>query len=169
MTVIKVAKEHRDDELHKQRDRDLVQLKNTWIAVGIAVLSVGVASVSLSQNNWIVFILLILIGTLIIIFSHQIASVIYRMESDRMQNTANTNTRRIVMPNSLRMLATVAAWVLCVLGCICLACGIVYIVLISFNLLSVTSPNAFPLVYVGFGILCLILAFVAAWIRRQIE
>jgi heme O synthase-like polyprenyltransferase len=169
MTGIKIAKEHLEDEQQKQRHWNLVQLQNTWLAVGIMILGLGVAAVSLSQQNWIAVILLWLVGGLICAFSRQIASVIFKRESDRVQNSTNTTTRRVVMPNSLKNLATAAAWVLFILGCICLVCGLAYIVLISFNILSATSPVVLPLVYIGFGILCLILAFVAAWIRRQIE
>jgi len=77
--------------------------------------------------------------------------------------------QRTVVPNSLKNLATTAAWVLFVLGCICFVCGIANLVLISFDILSVASPVTIQLMFIGFGILCLILAFVAAWIRRQVE
>ena len=77
--------------------------------------------------------------------------------------------QRIVVPNSLKNLATTAAWVLFVLGCICFVFGIADLVLVSFGILSVASFVTFQLMFIGFGILCLILAFVAAWVRRQVE
>jgi hypothetical protein len=77
--------------------------------------------------------------------------------------------QRVVVPNSLKNLATVAAWVLFVLGCICFACGIANLVLVSFDILSVASFVTIQLMFIGFGILFLILAFVAAWIRRRVE
>jgi hypothetical protein len=77
--------------------------------------------------------------------------------------------QRIVVPNSLKNLATVAAWVLFVLGCICFASGIANLVLVSFDILSVASFFTIQLMFIGFGILFLILAFVAAWIRRRVE
>ncbi len=77
--------------------------------------------------------------------------------------------QRIVVPTSLKNLATTAAWVLFVLGCICFACGIANLVLVSFDILSVASFITFQLMFIGFGILCLILAFVAGWVRRQVE
>lgn len=164
--MTKIREEHEPQE---QRHWSIVQLQNTWIAVGIILLGLGITAASLSQKNWIAVGVLLLIGILICAFSRQIASAMFRMESNRMQNITNATSRRIAMPNSLKNLATVAAWVLFVLACICLVGGIAYIVLISFNLLYVTSPVILPLVYLGFGILCLFLAFLASWIRSKIE
>ena len=169
MTDIKIKKVHGERELQEQHYWKIVHLQNTWIAVGVILLGLSITVASLSQNNWISVILLLLFGVLICVFSRQIASAICRVELDRMQNIKDTNTRRIVMPNSLKNLATVASWVLFVLGCICFVCGIVNLVLISFNILSVVSPLVIQLAYVGFGILCLVLAYVVARIRGQIE
>lgn len=169
MTEIKIKKTQGEHESQEQRNWNLVQLQNTWIAVGIAVLVLGIAIASLSQQNWIVIVILWLLGLLICVFSRQIASVIFRAELNRIQNIVDTTTRRIVMPNSLKNLATVAAWVLFVLGCICFICGIANLLLLSFNILSVASPFIIQLVFVGFGILCFILAFVAARIRSKVE
>jgi hypothetical protein len=77
--------------------------------------------------------------------------------------------QRIVVPNSVKNLATTAAWVLFILGCICFACGIAHLVLISFDILPVASFVTIQLMFIGFSILCWILASVAAWGRRQIE
>lgn len=169
MTEIKIKKVPGEHESQEQRHWNIVQLQNTWLALGITVLGLGIATASLSQKNWTVVILLVLFGVSLCVFSRQIAFVIFRVESNRIQNVENAATRRIVMPNSLKNLATVAAWVLLVLGCISLVCSITYIVLTGFNVLSVTSSNIFPLLYTGFGILCLILTFVAAWIRSKVE
>ena len=77
--------------------------------------------------------------------------------------------QRVVVPNSLKNLATTAAWVLFVLGCICFVCGIANLVVISFDILSVASAFINQIMFIGFGVLCLILAFVAAWIEDRLN
>ncbi len=155
-------------EPQEQRKWNLVLLQNTWIAVGVIVLCLGVAAAFLSPGNWTGAVVFLLVGVLICAFSRLIASAMLGTASS-LQGTANAISRRIAMPNALKSLATVAAWVLFILACICLVGGIAYIFLISFNLIYVSSPVILPLVYVGFGILCLLLAFLASWIRSRIE
>jgi len=169
MTGINKPKESGDNEQRERRYWNIIQLQNTWIAVGIAVLGLGIAAATLSEKSWIAVTILLILGLLICVFSRQIASVIFKIESNNIQNTANTTRREVIMPNSLKTLATIAAWVFFVLGCICFICGIANLILISFNVISITSPVTIQLVYVGFGILCFALAFIAARIRGKIE
>jgi len=169
MTEIKTKEEPKERESQKQRHWNIVQLQNTWLAVGITIVGISVAAASLPQRSWIAVILLFVIGVIICVFSPWIASLIVKVESKRMQNISDTATRRIEVPKSLKNLATAAAWVLFILGCISLLCGIANLALLSFNILSVESPLSVQGVFVGFGILCLILAFVAAMIRSKIE
>ena len=161
------------DNLSKKQDiSNIVQTQSWLIALGIAVLGIALASVLPMKFD--VFISLsalglLIIGIFLIIYSRQLASLIWKRELRHVGFDTNQIQRRLNVPPTLKALATVAAWMMFILGCLCLLALVIYVIIFTFNS---TSPTLSPIVItalLGLGIIYFLLSLIAIRIRRSLE
>lgn len=161
------------DNLSKKQDiSSIIQIKYWFIAYGIAILGIAVAVALRGEFDDVILLFLLgflILGLFSIICSRQIATIELKRELRQAGFGMNQTQRRLNVPPTLKALATVAAWIMFILGCICLLVLIIYVIIFSFN---PTSPNLSPIVIttlLALGIIYFLLSLIAMRIRRSLE
>jgi len=165
-----------DELIREQRTTSLLQIQNTWLAVGITLMVSAAGMVAwwstdseLLKRSWDVAAIVFATGLMLMLLSPRIASVILRWELNRTQSKPNLSPRRLHMPRIFRALATIAVCILFVFGCLALLGGFVRIIGTSSGLFSTPLSAALMVAYFGLGIASLILSVAAMKLRQMLE
>ncbi|MBC8274519.1 MAG: hypothetical protein H8E40_06080 [Chloroflexi bacterium] len=156
----------------KQDNSNIVQTQSWFIALGIAVLGIAVAIVSregLDATMALSALFLLVIGVVLTARSRQLASLVWKWELRQNGFNVNQTQRRPNVPSTLKVLATVAAWILFILGCLCLLALVIYVIILAFNLISLTLSPTVIAALLGLGIIYFLMSLIAIRIRRGLE
>jgi hypothetical protein len=162
-----------DQPLNEQRRMNIVHIQLAWwgiafsiIGIGIAFISIGFAFPSL-RDVILGGALLITIGIFMVIFSRNIAKVIFDWELNRLRNNPNINRRRLTVMPRFERLVRVAVWILFILGILDFLAVLIYTIAAIFSAwnlnLSVSNIVASSIL----GLIFLILSYIAANIRER--
>lgn len=163
------------NNLNKKQDiSNIVQIQSWCLALGITVLGIALALALYLRGGFDIFVTLSALGLLIlalilIMYSRQLASIIWNRELRQASCNMNQTQRRPNVPPILRKLAKGVAFVLCALGCLYLVAAFSYVVLSSFGFLKLTfSIQVISMLFI-LGIGHLILFYITVLISRTIE
>jgi len=171
-TEIQSLRQDIDNLSKKQNTSNIVQTQSWFIALGIAVLGIAVAVVSREEFDATIALsalFLLVVGFALVTRSRQLASIVWKWELRQNEHNVNQIQRRLNVPPTLKALATVAAWIMFILGCLCLVALVIYVIIFSFN---PASPTLSPIVIaalLGLGIVYFLLSLIAMRIRRSLE